>query len=149
MKKLVIATTIALAAGVASAAELGLNYARDYAGNDREATGITIGTNVGALGVTAGFDRATKGTNDQDRYSLIASREVAKLGAVSFAVKGGGAFINNQRGADGYALVVGAGASFPVTKTVSLGLDVTRQMGQDRISQFDGNRATAGLKVSF
>jgi hypothetical protein len=37
----------------------------------------------------------------------------------------------------------------PVTKQVSLGVDVARQYGQDRVSQSDGNRVTAGLKYRF
>jgi outer membrane autotransporter protein len=64
-------------------------------------------------------------------------------------VRAGGAYLNNQTGADGYAAVVGVGASVPVTKQVSLTVDVTRQYGQDRVQSFDGDRVTAGLKYRF
>lgn len=149
MKKFAIATMIALAATAASALEVGVTTARDYAGDNRNAVGFTVGEKFGAVNVTAGFDRATRGTNDQDRYSLVAGVDVAKLGPVTVAVKAGGAYLNNQTGQDGYAALVGVGASLPVTKAVSLTLDATRQYGQDRVQSFDGNRVTAGLKYKF
>ena len=149
MKKFTIATAIVLAASAASALEVGVTTARDYAGANRGATGLTLGQKMGPTQVTAGFDRATQGTNDQDRYSLMAGVDIAKLGAVSVGVRGGAAYLNNQTGADGYAALVGVGTSLPVAKKVALTLDVTRQYGQDRVKAHDGNRVTAGLRYSF
>ena len=149
MKKFAIATAIALAATAASALEVGVTTARDYAGDNRNAAGITVGQKFGAVTMTAGFDRATLGANDQDRYSVVAGVDVAKLGPVTVGVRAGGAYLNNQTGADGYAAVVGVGASLPVTKQVSLTLDATRQYGQERVQSLDGNRVTAGLKYRF
>jgi hypothetical protein len=149
MKKIAIATVSALAATAASALEVGVTTARDYAGDNRNAAGITVGQKFGAVYMTAGFDRATLGTNDQDRYSVVAGVNVAKLGPVTVGVRAGGAYLNNQTGADGYAAVVGVGASVPVTKQVSLTVDVTRQYGQDRVQSFDGDRVTAGVKYRF
>ena len=149
MKKIAIATIIALAAGAASALELGVTGARDYAGTNTTGYGVTIGDKAGKLGGAVGFQRFDRTGNTQDRYTLIGSYDVAAVGPATFAVKGGGAYLNNQSGQDGAALVVGAGVSVPVTKAVSFGLDVTRQYGQDRVSQFDGNMITAGVKLSF
>lgn len=149
MKKIAIATVIALAATAASALELGVTTARDYAGDNRNATGVTVGKKFGAVDVTAGFDRATLGAVDQDRYSVVAGYNVAKLGPVSVAVKTGAAYLNNQTGADGYAALVGVGASVPVTKSVALTVDAMRQYGQDRVKASDGNRVAVGLKYSF
>ena len=149
MKKFAIATAIALAATAASALEVGVTTARDYNGDNRNAAGFTVGEKFGAVNVTAGFDRATRGTNDQDRYSVVAGVDVAKLGPVTVGVRAGGAYLNNQTGENGYAALVGVGASMPVTKQVSLTLDATRQYGQDRVQSFDGNRVTAGLKYKF
>jgi hypothetical protein len=149
MKKFAIATAIALAATAAAALEVGVTTARDYAGDNRNAAGVTVGQQFGAVNVTAGFDRATRGTNDQDRYSVVAGVDVAKLGPVSVGVRAGAAYLDNQVGQSGYAALVGVGASVPVTKAVSLTLDATRQYGQDRVQQFDGNRVTAGLKYRF
>jgi opacity protein-like surface antigen len=149
MKKFAIASLIVLAATAASALEVGVTAAQDYSGADREAFGVTVGQKYGQVGATLGFDRATGGTNNQDRFSLTGSYDVTKIGSATLAVKVGGAYLDNQASVDGYALTVGAGVSLPVTKSVSATLDLTHQIGQDRVSQFDGNRVTAGLKYSF
>ena len=149
MKKFAIATVIALAAGAACALDVGVTAGRDYAGTDRSAAGLTVGQRVGPVNVTAGFDRATQGTNDQDRYSLVGAVDVARVGPVTVAVKAGAAYLNNQTGNNGYAALVGVGASLPVAKKVALTLDATRQYGQDRVRNSDGNRVTAGVRYSF
>lgn len=149
MKKTLLATAFVLATGVASAAEIGVTATRDYAGSDRNFGGITVGQRFGNLTATAGFERATAGTNDQDRYSLVGSYDVAKFGSVTVGPRVGVAYLNNQTGKDGYAATIGVGATVPVTKKVSIGLAVDHQYGQDRVSQFDGNRVTAGVKYAF
>ena len=149
MKKIAIASLLALAAFTASAVEVGVTAARDYAGTDRDAYGVTLGQSYGKVGVTAGFDRATKGTNNQDRYTLVGGYDIVKLGSATVAVKTGVAYLNNQTTADGYALLVGAGVSIPVVDKVSVGIDYTRQYGQDRVNAFDGNRLTASVKYAF
>jgi outer membrane autotransporter protein len=150
MKKIAIASIIALAATAASALEIGVVGTRDYSGvENRNGAGVTLGNTYGKVGVTAGFERATKGDNDQDRYSLVAGYDAARLGPVTVTPKVGVAYLNNQVGENGYAMTVGLGASVPVTKQVSLTADVARQYGQDRVTQFDGNRVTVGLKYRF
>jgi opacity protein-like surface antigen len=150
MKKFAIASLIAMAATASSALEVGVNTTRDYSGvQNRNGSGITVGEQFGQVGVTAGFERATLGANDQDRFSLVAGYNVAKLGLVTITPKLGAAYLNNQTGADGYAMTVGIGASMPVTKSVAFTVDAARQYGQDRVNAFDGNRVTAGLKYKF
>lgn len=149
MKKYAIASVLALAAISASAVELGVTATRDYSGDNRNFGGVTIGQTYGKLNATAGFERSTVGGNDQDRYSLVGGYNVAKLGSVTITPKVGVAYLNNQTSSDGYAMTVGIGASVPVTKQVSVGLDVARQYGQDRVSQFDGNRVTIGARYTF
>jgi outer membrane autotransporter protein len=150
MKKIAIASLIALAATAASALEIGTTVTRDYSGStDRNGGGVTVGQTFGANTVTAGFERQTVGRNDQDRFSLTVGREVVRIKNASVAVKGGVAHLNNQTGQDGYAMTVGAGVSVPLTKQVSFGLDVARQYGQERVQAFDGTRVTAGLNYRF
>ena len=150
MKKFAIASLIATAAIAASALEVGVTSTRDYSGvENRNGAGVTVGQSYGKVGVTAGFERFTKGTNDQDRYSLVAGYDVAKVGPVTVTPKVGVAYLNNQTGQDGYAMTVGVGASVPVTKQISLGVDVARQYGQERVQAFDGNRVTVGLNYKF
>jgi hypothetical protein len=180
MKKIAIASLLALMAVSASALEVGLtvgnNYAKNSAsrshepiigpmqwsnGTDRTEYGITVGKKFGKVGVTAGVARSNGGTpitiptdgpyrdQVQDRYSLVAGYDVAKLGAVIITPALGVAYLNNARDTDGYAMTVGVGASLPITKQVSVTADVARQYGQDRVAAFDGTRATVGLRFKF
>ena len=149
MKKILFATLATLAFS-ASAVEVGVTGTRDYSGtSDRTGYGITLGQKFGAVGVEAGYDRFTQSTNDQDRYSLVASYDVTKIGPVTIAVKGGVAYLNNQTVSNGYAVTAGVGASVPVVKNLAATVDYRRQEGQNRVSAFDGNQVAVGLKYSF
>lgn len=130
-------------------------------GTDRTEYGITVGEKFGKVGITAGFARSNGGTpvtiptdgpykdQVQDRYSLVAGYDIAKIASITITPKLGVAYLNNARDTDGYVMTVGAGASVPLTKQVSLGLDVARQYGQDRVNQFNGTRITAGVSYRF
>ena len=153
MNKFIIAAVLAAAASVAAAsvaaaAEFGVVGAHDVNAN-RNSLGITAGNKYGDLGVTAGFDRTTAGEVDQNRYSLVTSYDLARLGPVTVDARAGVGYLDNNCGADGYVGLVGVGASLPVTNTVSVVADVTRQYGQSRVEQFDGNRVTVGVKYKF
>jgi opacity protein-like surface antigen len=150
MKKIAIATLLALAAVSASAVEIGVNGSYDFGGaNDRPGAGITVGQKFDKFGVTAGFDRYTKGT-DQNKWSLVGSYDVATIGKTTVAVKAGAMYIDNTgRVADGYAALVGAGVSYPLSKTVALTADYRYQAGQSRVNSFDGSTVAFGAKYSF
>ena len=144
MKKLAIASVIALAATAASAVELGVTTTHEVDAN-RNSVGVTVGNKYGPVGVTAGFERTTAGTADQNRYSLVGSYDVANFGVATVDVRAGVAYLDNQKGKDGFAELVGVGVTVPVTANVSAVADVTRQY----ISQGDNNRVTVGLKYKF
>lgn len=146
MKKIVIASVLSVAAFASNAVEIGLVGSRK---NQVDSVGITAGQTFGKVDVTAGFDRAFSSINRQDRYSVVGGYEVAKLGTVAVNAKAGAAYLENQVGSNGYALTVGVGASLPITKQVSVGVDVYRQYGQSRVTAFDGTYATANVKYSF
>ena len=150
MKKIAIATVLALAAVSASAVEIGVNGSYDFGGpNDRPGAGITVGQKYDKFGITAGFDRYTKGT-DQNKWSLVGSYDVATVAGATVAVKAGAVYIDNAgKTADGYAAVVGAGVSYPLTKTVALTADYRYQAGQSRVNSFDGSTVAFGAKYSF
>mgnify|MGYP003330338433 CR=1 FL=1 len=149
MKKILFATLATMAIS-ASATEVGVNGLRDYSGaTDRTGYGVTVGEKFGKFGAEVGFNRFTKGANDQDRYSLVGSYDITKVGPVTLAVKAGVAYLNNQTGSDGYAITAGVGASVPVYKDLSATVDYRRQEGQNRVSAFDGNQVAVGLKYSF
>jgi hypothetical protein len=150
MKKLAIATILATAAIAASAVEVGVTGVNQTTPNpNRYGYGVTVGENFGAYNVTAGVSRFEREANDQTRVSLVGSREVYKVGPVSLTGRVGLAYLNNQTGEDGTALTVGVGANVPVAKNVTAGVSVDRQYGQNRVSSFDGNVITAGVKVGF
>jgi opacity protein-like surface antigen len=150
MKKFAIASLLALAAVSASAVEVGVNGSYDFGGsNERPGGGITLGQKFGKVGVTAGFDRYTKGT-DQNKWTLVGSYDVATIGTTTVAVKAGAAYLDNTgKTADGYAALVGAGVSYPLTKAVSLTADYRYQAGQTRVDQFNGSTVAFGAKYSF
>jgi outer membrane autotransporter protein len=149
LKKILFATLATLALS-ASAVEVGVTGTRDYSGtSDRTGYGITLGQKFGAVGVEAGYDRFTQSTNDQDRYSLVASYDVTKIGPVTLAVKAGVAYLDNQTVANGYAVTAGVGASVPVAKNLAATVDYRRQEGQSSVNAFDGNQVAVGLKYSF
>jgi predicted porin len=179
MKQILIASLIVLATATASALEVGVTVGNNYAktngsdcgfvvgpstctqGTDRTEYGITIGEKFGRLGLTAGFARSNGGSSItqptdgaykdqvQDRYSLVAGYDIAKISTVTITPKLGVAYLNNARDTDGYAMTVGLGATVPVTKKVSLGLDYARQYGQDRVNQFNGNRVSVSARYAF
>ena len=149
MKKIlfVALSTLALSA---SAVEVGVTGTRDYSGtSDRTGYGVTLGQKFGTIGVEAGYDRFTQSTNDQNRYSLVASYDVTKIGPVTIDVKGGVAYLDNQTSSNGYAVTAGVGASVPVAKNLAATVDYRRQEGQSRVNAFDGNQVAVGLKYSF
>jgi opacity protein-like surface antigen len=150
MKKFAIATLMAIAAITASAVEVGVTAVNATTPNpNRYGYGVTVGENFGAYNVTAGVSRFIRETNDQTRVTLVGSRDLYKVGPVSLSGRVGLAYLNNQTGEDGTALTVGVGAAVPVAKNVTAGLSVDRQYGQNRVSSFDGNVITAGVKVGF
>jgi len=150
MKKLAIASMLALAAFSASAVEVGVNGSYDFGGsNDRPGAGVTVGQKFNKFGVTAGFDRYTKG-GDTNKYSLVGSYDVATIATATVAVKAGVAYVDNTgRTADGYAALVGAGVSYPLTTKLAATVDYRYQAGQSKINSQDGSTVSAGIKYSF
>ena len=179
MKQILIASLLVLATATASALEVGVTVGNNYAksngsdcgfvvgpstctqGTDRTEYGITVGEKFGRVGITAGFARSNGGSpitqptdgaykdQVQNRFSLVAGYDVAKIASITITPKLGVAYLDNARDTNGYAMTVGAGVSMPVTKKVTIGLDYARQYGQDRVNQFDGNRIAVSTRYTF
>ena len=143
IKKLVLVAAL-IGAGMAQAVEVGVTSGNNFS-KQENVWGVTVGTQVKGFGVTGGFDRNASA----DTYSIIAAKDVTKLGSASIAAKAGVAYVDTKVNPDGYALIVGAGASMPIAKKVSATLDYSYQAGESKVSSQDGNRLTAGLKYSF
>lgn len=151
MKKIALATVLALAVGSASAVELGVTANRDYSQNpDRNGFGITLGQKFDKVGVTAGFERYTQNTNDLDRYSAVVGYDVAKFGNFTVTPKVGVAYLNPQTTRNGWQGQAGLGVSYAVTKNVAVTADYRYQTAlQTRVDNFNGSVISAGVKVGF
>jgi outer membrane autotransporter protein len=147
MKKMILVAAL-MAAFSAQAVELGINASRDTANSDRSGYGITVGQKFDKVGITAGFDKYTTGT-ELSKYTLVGSYDVTKIGAATIAVKGGVAYLDQKNTTDGYAALVGVGVSYPLSKQVALTADYRYQAGQSRVSSLDGSTISAGLKYAF
>jgi outer membrane autotransporter protein len=147
MKKVILVTALLASMG-AQAVELGINASTDTANTDRSGLGITVGQKFDKVGITAGFDQYKSGI-DLNKYSLVASYDVTKVGAAIIAVKGGVAYLDQKNTTDGYAALVGAGVSYPLNKELALTADYRYQAGQSKVSSLDGSSISAGLKYSF
>ena len=150
MKKIAIATLLALAAISASAVEVGVTGSQDFANTDRSGYGVTIGQKFGTMSVTAGVDRYTNGSSpDLTKYTLVGGYDVAKLGTATVTAKAGVAYLDPTAGSTGYAALVGAGISIPVTKSLAATVDYRYQAGQDRVNGMDGSTVLVGAKFAF
>jgi outer membrane autotransporter protein len=147
MKRVILVAAL-MAAFSAQAVEVGVNASSDTANTDRTGYGVTIGQKFDKVGVTAGFDRYSTGI-DLNKYTLMGSYDVAKVGTATVAVKAGVAYLDQKNAKDGYAGLVGAGVSIPVTKQVAATVDYRYQAGQSRVNNLDGSTVSAGLKYSF
>lgn len=151
MKKIALATLLALAVGSASAVEIGLTAQRDYSQTpDRNGFGITVGQQYGKFSATGGFERYTQNANDTNRYSLVGGYDVAKFGDFTITPKIGVAYLDPTTTSNGWQASVGVGASYAVTKNVALTADYRYQTAlQTRVDAFNGNVISAGVKVGF
>jgi hypothetical protein len=149
MKKTLIATTLFLAAGMASAFELGVQVGRDFGDTNRNYGGVVVGKALGPLVVSAGYHRTAVSNNDQNRWSIVGGYDLVKVGPVQVTPTVGAAYLNNQSSSNGLAATAGVEASMPLFKNLEGVIDYTYQMGQSRVSQFDGSRVSAGLRYTF
>jgi hypothetical protein len=153
MKKMLCVVSLVFSAVAATSvysADVTVTGNRNYGGEDRNGVGVAVGQKVaGPVGVQLGFEKFTAGSNDQNRFSLLGTYDVAKLGPVNLVGKAGAAYLSNDQTKDGYAIVGGVGAEMPLTKSVAAIADWRYQRGQQRVEQFNGSTLGVGLKVSF
>ena len=145
-KKIALIAAFIAAFSTAQAVEIGINDGTNLSSTEN-VWGVSVGNTVHGYNLTAGFNRSATA----DLYSLVNSAQVAKMGPVAVDAKVGGIYVNSKAGSayDGYAAMIGIGASMPVTKTITAGLDYNYQAGQDRVAAQNGSRIVAGLKFNF
>lgn len=147
MKKLAIIASLMLATGIASAADIGVRTIRHD--GKHNLAGITYNTKVFGVNSELAYDRYSKDGFSVDRVSALGVMDLAKVGGVSLTAKGGVARLDPSAGPSGYAAMFGVGASYPITKTATLAVDVMNMKGQTRVSGADGTSISAGLKFAF
>lgn len=137
MKKIAMIALIAIA-GAASAADVTVSGIVDHKDSFRVSTEVK--------GITVSATHVDKTLN---RYAVGKDITLTKVGPVSLAATGAVVYQDSAVGENGYGLTVGAKATYPVTKTVSVVAGVERFTGQSRISAYNGNVVTVGLNVKF
>jgi opacity protein-like surface antigen len=156
MKKFAIATLMAVAMASAGAVEVGVvggeSFHTDLHANNT--MGLTLGEKFGKVGVTLEADHnfSQKTATNADRYSLIGSYDVAKVGHANIAVKAGVDYLSQRSGSTlpaGYGLLAGAGVTVPVTKQVSVTADYRYDAGQERVKAQNVNQVLVGIKYAF
>jgi opacity protein-like surface antigen len=152
MKKIALATLLALAAVSASAVEVGVVGGTDFVngGKNYGTAGVTVGEHFGSFSVTADALRQIK--NDTNKFDLLAGYDVFKFGSATLTAKAGVAFIDNNlaKGDNRYAGVIGAGVSVPVTSKVSATLDYRFTDTKDSVEKYQqGSTVLVGVKYGF
>ena len=148
-KTLIAASFLALAISSASALEVGVQIGRDFAGDNRNYGGVTVGQSIGTMTVSAGYQRTAVGDNNQNRWSLVGGYDLLNVRSVRVTPTVGVAYLNNQKANNGLAVTVGAEASVTLAKNLEGVVDYTYQMGQSKVKQYDGSRVGAGVRFNF
>ncbi len=148
-KSIVAMAALAMASVSVSAADIGLRASRNSAfGGD--AIGFSIGAKpTEKFGLEGYFDRSVRNGLDTNKITTLGTYDVAKVGPVTFAAKAGGAYVNSSSNVKGYAVVGGVGASYSLTKNVSLVADYSYQRGQKAITNLNGSNYSVGVKYAF
>jgi len=157
MKKIIIATAIALSAvsawseehQSAGSYELGVAAGKDY-GTHENLTALSLGVPIGSSGFKGVLEYA-KGRHGEagaDVTSLKVAKEIFSVGHAEFGVAGGYAH-SAALEESGNGWVVGAEATYPLTKKVSAKLEASRFYGVGSISHVKANVVQAGLVYKF
>ena len=149
MKKLLLVATLLAAFGSAQAIDLGITAGRDYAVPHSNDYGISVGQQMGKYSLTAEVESVKHVGLKEVRYDLIGGYDLYSFKGNTLTAKVGGAYIKDEGVKAGYAGLVGAGLTIPVTKNVALTADYRYQQTQKRIDTYTGNSVAAGIKVSF
>jgi len=149
MKKLLIATILASATGLASAADVTLSTGHNTSTNQNMVGLSTTLAKSGPLGVVVGADRSTSGVENVNRVHAALTADVAKVWGTTVTARAGGVYLDRSVNNGGLAGVVGVSAAYPLTKSVSAVADYSYQYANDRNRDLNGNIVAVGLRVAF
>ena len=149
MKKSILAAALVLAATSAMAGSIQVEGGRTYVDQGKNVGRVAYSTpSVFGLNGQVAYDRTLNKGKWAETASAVVSKDVAKIGDVSLSVLGGGAFARASN-VQGFGLVYGVGASYPLTKLVDLVADFRQFRGQSRIQALNGNTLATGVSIKF
>jgi hypothetical protein len=149
MKKIIIATALVTAMGIASALEVGVSEVRDY---HLHANGSRISLAASPIGNLTPQVSITHVSKQFNQYAIGGDYAVTKVGPIALAVTAAGVYQDTTPGAkrsDGYALSYGVKATVELAKDISVVAGIERLSTQNRISAFAGNSAVVGVQVKL
>lgn len=142
MNKFILATAISLSAITATAADISVSTVRDFT-TDRNGVRVT----TGVAGFNAGYTHVTDSYN---RFSVGKEMQLVSLGSASVAATGSAVYQNSSGNhQNGYGLVAGLKAAYPLTKDLELVAGVERFIGQKRVNSYNGNTTVVGVNLKF
>jgi len=152
MKKTLLAALLATLAISASALEIGVVGSGEFVKGSHtpvDGMGLTLGQHFGAFSATVEADRQS--TTNVNKYSLIGGYDVATVAGATVTAKAGVGYNDNQAvvHSNRYFALVGAGISYPVTKSVAVTADYRYQADRNPVHQLDGSTVLVGAKYSF
>jgi opacity protein-like surface antigen len=152
MKKVLAAALLAAFAMGASALELGVLGSGEFVKGSHhpvDGIGLTLGQHLGAFSAAIEADR--KSTTNVNKFALVGGYDVATVAGVTVTAKAGVAYLDNQTlvHSNRYAGLVGAGVSYPVTKSVAVTADYRYQADRNTVHQLDGSTVSVGARYSF
>jgi hypothetical protein len=144
MKKIVIGTAIAIASVAAFAGDVTVSAVRDYKSSTN---GVRIQTALPVAGLKVSVTNVEQLGN---RVAVGRDFELTTLGPIALGTTVAAVYQNSAGTAsNGYGLTVGPNVSYAITKNIKAVVAAERFIGQDRVSQFNGNVTTVGLNVKF
>ena len=144
MKKIALATILAVAVSTAQAAEVGVNAGWDNAGKKGDSTlGLSASLPLhGPYGVAVELDKRS----ELNRFGVLGTYDVTKVLGASVVAKAGLASVDPDRGNNVTLAQVGVGATLPLVDKLSLTADYRYQIGE---GSWDGSRVFAGFVYKF
>jgi len=144
MKKIALATILAVAVSTAQAAEVGVNAGWDNAGKKGDSTlGLSASLPLhGPYGVAVELDKRS----ELNRFGVLGTYDVTKVLGASVVAKAGLASVDPDRGNNVTLVQVGVGATLPLVDKLSVTADYRYQIGE---GSWDGSRVFAGFTYKF
>lgn len=146
MKRFVIATSLALTVGIASAAEVSVGGVFD---RNVDKYGVRVTASAGKLGPITPTVSYTHIDGVYNRYAIGGDYSLTDVGPIKLSATASGVYQDTFFGERGYGITGGVKATYDITKNVSVVGTVERFAGQERISRYNGTVAGVAVSLKF